>query len=235
MILLIGGIVVLYGIGKGVEEAEKEMETPAQATVTVSEPMDHDGTTSVKVSVEGEKSSYSISLTGPVGTEVGSDYITKDQMADGKQAVWVSMTENRSNISADPGKYSLTVTDTWGNKVHEEESTYSGASLTVETANLTWKEYEYMPSDLNSVTLTVKNNGDLPGYVIEVVVSINGNGGSSTTEQALIPAGETKTIEANTFFLSVDSGTYTADFELWSPQFPLGLIVIYYTKDITVP
>lgn len=207
-----------------------------EATVTVSKPTDHKETASIKVSIEGEKSTYSISLTGPDGTEVGSGHITEDQMADGKQAVWVSMTGYESNISADPGKYSLTVTDSWGNKVHEEESTYSGADLTVETADLTWEESEYMPSYLSSVTLTVSNDGDLPGYVTGVEVSINGNEGSSTTEQALVPVGETVSIEAGTFLLfSVESGTYTATFELREGLMGQEETVVTYTKDITVP
>jgi len=237
IIIVIGGAVVIYGIGKGVEEVEKEMKTPAKATVTVSEPMDHDGTASIKVTVEGEKTSYDMSLTGPDGTEVGSGYISETQMADGKQSVWVSMVGMfKSEITPTPGKYSLIVTDFGGNKVHKENFTYSGPSLTVESANLTWNTYEYTQSELDSVTLTVTNNGDLPGYVSGVDVSIDNNEGSSTTEQALVSVGETRSVEANNFIgPSVDSGTHTATFELREGFLGQENIVATFSKTVSVP
>jgi len=229
-IFLVGGIVVLYVIGE-------EVETPAQATVTVSEPVDYEGITAIKVTVEGEQSDYNISLTGPDGTEVGSGYILSHQMADGRETVWVPMVPiEEYQTSADPGKYSLLVTDTFGNKVYEEELTYSGASLTVESVDLVWKESigEY---DLTSATLTVSNKGDLLGYVSGVEVSINGIQELYVTEQALVPAGETRSIEASVFLfsLSVEPGTYTATFELKDGMFGGGKTVATYTEVITVP
>ncbi len=114
------------------------------------------------MTIEGEQSGYEIRLTGPDGTEIDYEYVLESQMADGIEAVWISMTGYRDYVSADPGKYSLLVTDWRGNLVYQENFVVSGADLKAREAIFLTCEEEYSFLWKCTVIIPVSNNGDLP-------------------------------------------------------------------------
>lgn len=120
-----------------------------------------------------------------------------------------------------------------GNKVHQENFSYAGAHLIIKGANLTWTKYK----SLNSASILITNNGDLSGYVTRIDVLINDNEGFSTveTEQTLIQAGETRTIEAKAFIFSMNAGTYTAILKLKEGLLGQGKTVATYSTETMVP
>ncbi len=176
------------------------------------------GYTSMKVLLEGEADSYSLTLSGPSKSPVGTAFVSSSDMADQKESVLLPMVSAVERFTpAEPGTYTLVIEDSAGNKVYENCFTYAGANLLVESWGV--PEFELGESGyyLVNLSVTVSNDGDLSTYVTDVKVAIGEEETASSladpAEVVILP-GETDTLDASFYLGPFGEGTYSATYAL---------------------
>jgi hypothetical protein len=106
------------------------------------------------------------------------------------------------------GTYTLIVKDKYGDIIFTKEISFIGADVSIVKCTPSWKYYEWSDKyTLDSLTISVKNKGDLPAYIDKADVSINGKVSSLWLSEVVLQNQE-KTIAENTYISDITSGEH---------------------------
>lgn len=106
------------------------------------------------------------------------------------------------------GTYTLIVKDKYGDIIFTKEISFSGADVSIVKCTPSWKYYEWSDKyTLDSLTISVKNKGDLPTYIDKADVSIDSKVSSLWLSEVVLQNQE-KTIAKNTYISDITSGEH---------------------------
>lgn len=177
------------------------------------------GSVYLRVHVTGPEKAYSIQLTGPDKQTVGESYISKDDMADGTEATDVSMTELLAERKTPKsGQYTLLVREFFSNeKVFEATPTYEGPDVDIDSVGFETSYYDIFDSgDIDKVTLTLSNTGDLPILIDRLIVVINEEESEEPLFDESLPTGKKTEVDVTTFITDLDKGVHPVTLEVYS-------------------
>jgi hypothetical protein len=214
---------------------------PPSAPYTVETSVtDHDGTTCIQVTVHGKKEWLTqgwltLYLSDPSRNTVDQAYIFEGDMADGAETKWLAlMGVGGYKTTAEPGTYTLRILDLYGNVVYGEEFTFTGARVSVVSCDPVFETYYGIGCYLDKLTITARNDGDLPAYISGVHVSIDDKEGSGFADATGL-SGEIFTVEADYFSMGPFSeGAYTLTLRMETGLLG-GEVLTTYTTTIEVP
>jgi hypothetical protein len=129
----------------------------------------------------------------------------------------------------DGGEYTLTVKDGVGNVIATETFDFRGAEITISDVSLTW--YQTYSGDywLEGLSFKVTNSGDLPAYIEDVRITLNGLEDTSWLWETLLP-GEEKHCDPYVWIRDVSPGPKTLTIELLDGA---GKVIASYSATVT--
>ena len=106
------------------------------------------------------------------------------------------------------GTYTLIVKDKYGDVIFTKEISFTGADVSIAKCTPGWKYYEWSDKyTLDSLTISVKNVGDLPAYIDKADVRIDGKVSSLWLSEVVLQ-NQVKTIAKNTYMGDISSGKH---------------------------
>ena len=109
------------------------------------------------------------------------------------------------------GTYTLLVKDSLGEQITSLTFNFSGAKLKVIGVTPTWQYWSFLEYyALEDLAIKVENTGDLPAYITEVEINIDGEmiDTAHPVTQCILPK-EAKTITISTYISEISPGTHT--------------------------
>lgn len=140
-------------------------------------------------------------LTDPVGVKVGSEYVELGVTGARLQMAGYGETPPE-------GEYTLLV-KRLGQFVDSITFNFEGANLEVINVEASWR-YSSFTEDygLEELTIVVVNHGDLPAYIYEATVKLDGKAGELHTRITPVLPGKEVTVTAPTYISNIESGKY---------------------------
>ncbi|VUT27906.1 MAG: hypothetical protein SYNGOMJ08_00461 [Candidatus Syntrophoarchaeum sp. GoM_oil] len=106
------------------------------------------------------------------------------------------------------GTYTLIVKDKYGDIIFTKEISFIGIDVSITKCTPSWKYYKWSDKyTLDSLTISVKNEGDLPAYIDKADVTIDGKVSSLLLSEVVLP-NQDKTIAKNTHINDIMSGEH---------------------------
>ncbi|MCK4732526.1 MAG: hypothetical protein KAT65_08710 [Methanophagales archaeon] len=144
---------------------------------------------------------FRLQITDPNGIETGGKYIETG-------ITGAKLRLARYNENPQAGVYKLIVKERHGNIIFTKEISFAGANVSILKCTSFWKYSEWSGEyTLKSLTISVKNNGDLPAYMYNAEVSIGGKVSSIRLSEVVLPNQE-KTITKDTYIRDIPPGKY---------------------------
>lgn len=180
----------------------------------------------MKLVVEG-RGALTLYLSDPDYNLIDTGYLTEVQMEDGRETSVLTLAGHRETPMT--GLYTLVVKSD-ERMVCTQSVLHSGADLKVISCTPSWTGGPYL-GYVHELSVDVKNDGDLPTYVKEIQVDIDGHGGDFTVLEGGIAPGQSKTISPFLLtMISIPSGIYTMNLTLKDYA---GNIVATYSKTVS--
>lgn len=199
----------------------------------------------LRVSVQGPSKSLDLILSDPDKNTIGTAHISKDDLLDGAEAVNIGMCIYGETPKV--GTYTIVVKDSLSDEIYYQDTiTFSGPDLSITSCF----GIEFLGTGANEyfilyMNILVVNDGDLPAYVDDAAVYIDGEELTSEmgpmhgflVNNERVNPGESKTIR----FLPSESrpggggrisgGAHMLKVELFDPQ---GRQLASYNTQVTV-
>lgn len=202
------------------------LSKPGAATIKSWGAIDDDGVPSLELVVEGQ-GALTLHLSDPDYNLIDTGYLTEVQMEDGRETSVLTLGGQHETPIA--GLYTLVVKSD-ERTVYEQSVLYSGADLKVISCTPSWTGGPSM-GYVHELSVDVKNDGDLPTYVKEMQVDIDGHGGDFTFLEGGIAPGQSKTISPLLItMIIIPSGTYRMNLTLKDYA---GNILATYSKTVS--
>jgi hypothetical protein len=155
----------------------------------------------------------------------------------GKISTW-AFEDTGSQITAEPGTYTVEIVDLDGNLIYGEEFTFEGAKVSILGIVPAYVYYEDAGYYLDKLTIRCRNEGDLTAYVGGVDISIDGEEWSSPIDPEDITyfGGGNFTVEAKDLFIGpFPQGTYRLALAIRTGLLGEGRVLATYTTSINTP
>ena len=238
LILLVGLALLLTGLVTAcgtTPNSTPPPSPPAEQYVVSSSISFSESQPQLRVSVQGPSKSLDLILSDPNKNTIETAHISKDDLLDGAEAVNINMCIYGETPKV--GTYTIVVKDSLSDEIYYQDTiTFSGADLSItscfgiEFMNL-GNEYS-----IYRMNVLVVNDGDLPAYVYDAAVYIDGEELVSLRHRFLMNServnpGESKEVM---FFPSesrFSGGTHMLKVELFDSQ---GLQLASYNTQVTV-
>ena len=195
-----------------------ETETASSEAVSwwVEANVDGYGDTYSKVKVEQnatDKDLY-VSLIDPAGNEADYTWIYDYELDDGDVTVDLKM--NGSDAAADTGTWTLRVEyDDGSGLFHEDTATFDDYDPLMVHDEYVYYQDSYGDYYMDRWEITIENQGDVPLYVTDVQVEIDGETDYLYPDRTLHPGDrDTYVCEDTDTWLSEGTGTYDVNFEM---------------------
>ena len=155
-----------------------------------------------------------VSLIDPNGEEADYDWIYDYEMDDGDVRVDLEM--NGYDAAADPGEWELRVEyDNYAGLFHRDTATFDDYDPVMVEDSYDYSQDSYGDWYLSGWQITIENQGDIPLYVTDVTVEIDGETDYEYPERTLAPGErDTYTCTDSDTWLSEGTGTYDVNFEM---------------------
>ena len=178
--------------------------------------LDGYGDTYGVVKFEQNASDYDLraSLIDPNGEEADYAYIYDYEMDDGDVTVELDM--NGYDAVADAGEWELLVEyDNYDAVFHQDTVTFDDYNPTMVADSYDYYQDSYGDYYLDRWEITIENKGDIPLYVTDVSVEIDGETDYEYPERELAPGERDTYVCTDTdTWLSDGTGTYDVNFEM---------------------
>ena len=136
--------------------------------------------------------SLKVILSNPEGNTVGKEYISVDDLEDGKETVYVDMADGQPK----PGPYLLILKTRQDDRILNRTTvTFTGAQLSIEKVTGTYSKYSDGTCDIKKLRITVRNEGDLPAIISKGMVRVGDEEDDFYVRESVMP-GEERTINA---------------------------------------
>jgi len=203
------------------------LSKPGAATIKSWEAIDDEGVPRLKLVVDGQ-GALTLHLSDPDYNLIDTGYLTEAQMEDGRETSVLTLAGYRGTPMN--GMYGLVV-KSGERTVCTQNFFFMGADLKVISCTPSWTGGPYL-GYVHELSVDVKNDGDLPTYVKEMQVDIDGHGGDFTVLEGGIAPGQSKTISPFLLtMISIPSGIYTMNLTLKDYA---GNIVATYSSGLSI-
>ena len=176
----------------------------------------------LKLDIEGQANGTGLNavITDSQGESIGQTYIEEESLNSE-----VTEATIRLNTNSFGGEYTLNISQTMGEPVHNEQFSISNPTVAIESVDFEITDYDHSDTrHLNELKVTVRNDGDLTTTVDDIAVEVNGQS-HSTMSRATMGPGESKTFETAILGelpkerTNVDVVVYAGDTELTRETF----------------
>jgi hypothetical protein len=196
--------------------ASETESSPGDVSWWVDVNLDGYGDTYGVVKFEQNASDYDLraSLIDPDGYEADYAYIYDYEMDDGDVTVELDM--NGYDAVADAGEWELLVEyDNYDAVFHQDTVTFDEYNPTMVADSYDYYQDSYGDYYLDRWEITIENKGDIPLYVTDVSVEIDGETDYEYPERELAPGERDTYVCTDTdTWLSDGTGTYDVNFEM---------------------
>lgn len=212
LVILVVSVMVAAGLTGCIGAAEE-----TSVSLSLHGPQASDGFISFRASLTGMEDAYRISLTGPNGTTVCTNYITKGQMDDCQHCCCLNMAGQWENPPT--GEYVVTACECDGTEVLATDTVQcQGPDVQIESARFSWTDNENTPNALDSVTISVVNHGDVT-FVEYIRLHMDGEVETSTIDPIFSTHhffldDTTVSLTASDFSIFAEDGIYDVTLEL---------------------
>jgi len=174
----------------------------------------------LQVSVQGPSKSLDLILSDPDKNTIETAHISKDDLLDGAEAVNINMCMYGETPKV--GTYTIIVKDSLGDEIYYQDTmTFSGPDLSITGCFVT--EFLRIGNEyiIDHMHILVVNDGDLPAYVDDAAVYIDGEEMTSQRD-GLVYSGKVNPGESETFRFNpccrMSGGAHMLKVELFDPQ-----------------